>query len=65
MSVILMTTLFYNALILQAEIWRWSLYGAGYSLGNIHAIPENLSCQHEKDLEKVKVVPPRVKCPFW
>ena len=65
MSVILMTTVFYKALILQGEIWCWSLYGAGYSLGNIHAIPENISCQHEKDLEKVKVVPARVKSPFW
>ena len=27
MSVILMTTLFYNALILQGEIWCWSLFG--------------------------------------
>ena len=27
MSVILMTTLFYKALILQGEIWRWSLLG--------------------------------------
>ena len=27
MSVILMTTLFYKALILQGEIWCWSLLG--------------------------------------
>ena len=27
MSVILMTTLFYEALILQGEIWCWSLLG--------------------------------------
>ena len=27
MSVILMTTLFYKALILQEEIWCWSLLG--------------------------------------
>ena len=27
MSLILMTTLFYKALILQGEIWRWSLLG--------------------------------------
>ena len=27
MSVILMTTLFYKALILQGEIWCWSLSG--------------------------------------
>ena len=27
MSVILMTTLFYEALILQGEIWFWSLLG--------------------------------------
>ena len=27
MSVILMTTLFYKALILQAEIWCWSILG--------------------------------------
>ena len=27
MSVILMTTLFYKALILQREIWCWSLLG--------------------------------------
>ena len=27
MSVILMTTLFYQALILQGEIWCWSLLG--------------------------------------
>ena len=27
MSIILMTTLFYKALILQGEIWCWSLLG--------------------------------------
>ena len=27
MSVILMTTLFYKALVLQGEIWCWSLLG--------------------------------------
>ena len=27
MSIILMTTLFYKALLLQGEIWRWSLLG--------------------------------------
>ena len=27
MSLILMTTLFYKALILHGEIWRWSLLG--------------------------------------
>ena len=27
MSLILMTTLFYKAVILQGEIWRWSLLG--------------------------------------
>ena len=27
MPVILMTTLFYKALILQGEIWCWSLFG--------------------------------------
>ena len=27
MSVILMTTLFYEALTLQGEIWSWSLLG--------------------------------------
>ena len=27
MSVILMTTVFYKAVILQGEIWRWSLLG--------------------------------------
>ena len=27
MSMILMTTLFYKALILQGEIWSWSLLG--------------------------------------
>ena len=27
MAVILMTTLFYDALILQGEIWCWSLLG--------------------------------------
>ena len=27
MSIILMTTMFYKALILQAEIWCWSLLG--------------------------------------
>ena len=27
MSLVLMTTLFYKAVILQGEIWRWSLLG--------------------------------------
>ena len=30
MSLIPMTTLFYKALILQGEIWRWSLLGLKY-----------------------------------
>ena len=29
MSLILMTTLFYKAVILHGEIWRWSLLGKG------------------------------------
>ena len=29
MTLILMTTLFYKAMILQGEIWRWSLLGQG------------------------------------
>ena len=36
MSVILMTTLLYKALILQGEIWCWSLFGLkGLTLGGM------------------------------
>ena len=35
MSVILMTTLFYKALILQGEIWCWSLLGLKGLKGNV------------------------------
>ena len=40
MSVILMTTLFYKALILQGEIWCWSLLGLK-GLRHVSVIPLN------------------------
>ena len=39
MSVILMTTLFYKALILQGELWRWSLFGLHTFLARLHYFP--------------------------
>ena len=40
-SVILMTTLFYKALILQGEIWCWSLLGLIGLIGQITFLNQN------------------------
>ena len=45
MSVILMTTLFYKALILQGEIWHWSLLGFK-GLNNVATV-------HAEDLKQM------------
>ena len=58
MSVILMTTLFYKALILQGEIWCWSLWGLkGLNCIACHRL-------HLNNVVMVTIGAPRTKQPF-
>ena len=45
MSVILMTTLFYKALILQGEIWCWSLLGLKGLIPHVMVLPKGSNLQ--------------------
>ena len=58
MSVILMATLFYKALILQGEIWCWSLWGLkGLNCIACHRL-------HLNNVVMVTIGAPRTKQPF-
>ena len=48
MSVILMTTLSYKTLILQGEIWCWSLLGLKGLIGYVHTMPDSF-CANPKN----------------
>ena len=63
MSVILMTTLFYKALILQGEIWCWSLLGLK---GLKHAFSSHSSqyISHGTNKEKLNNNPDRLADQF-
>ena len=55
MSVILMTTLFYKALILQGEIWCWSLLGLKGHLKSEFALSFKLYCVYFTSFNPTKV----------
>ena len=65
MSVILMTTLFYKALILQGEIWCWSLLGLkGLKWSDKIASPA-IACTYKfNNVVMVTIGAPRTKQPF-
>ena len=53
MSLILMTTLSYKALLLQGEIWCWSLLGLkGLTLESIHVLVHKVKIPTLKGINK-------------
>ena len=65
MSIILMTTLFYKALLLQGEIWCWSLLKLKGLTDQIRAQSKDFSAGSQADLNRSLVLPVAQASLLW